>query len=517
MHSMSQRVCVANRGEIAIRVMRACHEMGMETVAVYSEADAAAPHVVQADRAVCIGPPPSGESYLNIPRIIDAARSAGADAVHPGYGFLAENAAFAQAVEDAGLVFIGPSPDVIAAMGDKTLARRTVAAAGVPVVPADDAPLGRGPLHRPEAGAATDEGASLVAAATRLGYPLLIKAAAGGGGKGMRVVRDATELEAAFAAAAREARGAFGDDRLFFERYVERPRHVEVQILADNHGNVVHLGERECSIQRRHQKLIEETPSPAVDATLRRRMTDAAVAAARSVGYRNAGTVEFLLAPDGNFYFLEMNTRLQVEHPVTELVTGIDLVHAQLRIAAGERLWLRQEDITARGHAIECRICAEDPAQQFLPRPGTIVALREPHGPGIRVDSGIAAGYEVPLYYDPLLAKLCVWDETRDAARRRMITALQDYVILGCTTGIPFLLDVLEHPKFVSGETHTQFIEDHFPTWTGREHHRAIAAIAAALDATRRRPTGRADQHHDGGGVASPWTTLGQWRLGQGG
>lgn len=279
MHSMSQRVCVANRGEIAIRVMRACHEMGMETVAVYSEADAAAPHVVQADRAVCIGPPPSGESYLNIPRIIDAARSAGADAVHPGYGFLAENAAFAQAVEDAGLVFIGPSPDVIAAMGDKTLARRTVAAAGVPVVPADDAPLGRGPLHRPEAGAATDEGASLVAAATRLGYPLLIKAAAGGGGKGMRVVRDATELEAAFAAAAREARGAFGDDRLFFERYVERPRHVEVQILADNHGNVVHLGERECSIQRRHQKLIEETPSPAVDATLRRRMTDAAVVA----------------------------------------------------------------------------------------------------------------------------------------------------------------------------------------------------------------------------------------------
>jgi acetyl-CoA carboxylase biotin carboxylase subunit len=511
---MLHRVLVANRGEIAIRVMRACREMGIETVAVYSEADTLAPHVVQADRAVCIGPAPSSESYLNSPRIIDAARGSDADAIHPGYGFLAENAAFAQAVEDAGLVFIGPSADVIAAMGDKTLARRTVAAAGVPVVPAEENPLGRAVSQRPEPGAPSEDMASLAAAATRLGYPLLIKAAAGGGGKGMRVVREAPELEASFRAAAREAQGAFGDDRLFLERYVERPRHVEVQVLADHHGNIVHLGERECSIQRRHQKLIEETPSPAVDPTLRRQMTDAAVAAARSVGYRNAGTVEFLLAPDGAFYFLEMNTRLQVEHPITELVAGIDLVHAQLRIAAGERLWVRQEDILARGHAIECRICAEDPAQQFLPRPGRIVYLREPQGPAIRVDSGIAAGFEVPLYYDSLLAKVSVWGETREAARRRMIAALADYVILGCTTGIPFLLDVLEHPAFAGGETHTHFIEDHFPTWTGREHHRVIAAMAAAINTIRRSQMAGAAQQY-GSAPASPWTMLGHWRLGQ--
>jgi acetyl/propionyl-CoA carboxylase alpha subunit len=287
-----------------------------------------------------------------------------------------------------------------------------------------------------------------------------------------------------------------------------------VQVLADHHGTIVHLGERECSIQRRHQKIIEETPSPVVDAALRRRMTDAALAAARCVGYRSAGTVEFLLDPSGEFYFLEMNTRLQVEHPITELVTGIDLVHAQLRIAAGERLWLRQDDIVARGHAIECRICAEDPAQQFLPRPGRIVSLHEPHGPGIRVDSGIAAGYEVPLYYDPLLAKLSAWDETRDGARRRMIAALQDYVILGCTTGIPFLIDVLEHPAFAGGETHTHFIADHFPTWSGREHHRTIAAIAAAIDATRRQRSASAAQP-DGTASASPWLALGHWRLGQ--
>jgi acetyl-CoA carboxylase biotin carboxylase subunit len=495
------RVLVANRGEIAVRIMRACREAGLETVAVYSEADAQAPHVMQADYAVCIGPPPSAESYLSIPKLIDAARETGTDAVHPGYGFLAENAAFARAVEDAGLVFIGPSPEAIAAMGDKTLARRTVAAAGVPVVPADDDP--------------PHGGKRLADAAQHLGFPLLIKAAAGGGGKGMRVVRDAAQLEIAFEAAAREARGAFGDDRLFLERYVERPRHVEVQILADQHGTIVHLGERECSIQRRHQKLIEETPSPAVDAGLRTQMTGAAVAAARSVGYRNAGTVEFLLAPDGAFYFLEMNTRLQVEHPITELVTGLDLVHAQLRIAAGEPLWLRQEDIVARGHAIECRICAEDPAHQFLPSPGRIVSVHEPHGPGVRVDSGVAAGFDVPVHYDPLLAKISVWSETRDAARRRMIAALQEYVILGCTTGIPFLLDVLEHPAFVSGDTHTHFIDDYFSAWTGREHHRVIAAIAAAIDVVRRAPLASAG-HLDGGGLASPWTTLGPWRLGGG-
>jgi acetyl-CoA carboxylase biotin carboxylase subunit len=496
---MFKRVLIANRGEIAIRVMRACRELGMETVAVYSEADARAPHVMHADLAVCIGPPPSHESYLNVARIIDAARSTNADAVHPGYGFLAENATFARAVQDAGFTFVGPGPDVIAAMGDKPLARRTVTAAGVPVVPADEDP--------------PRDGEQLLTAARELGYPLLIKAAAGGGGKGMRVVRNPADLAAAFSAAAREALGAFGDDRLFLERYVERPRHVEVQILADHAGKVVHLGERECSIQRRHQKIIEETPCPAVDAALRNRMTEAAIAAARSVGYCNAGTVEFLLDASGQFYFLEMNTRLQVEHPITELVTGIDLVHAQLRIAAGESLWLRQGDIVARGHAMECRIYAEDPAQQFLPQLGAIRYLREPQGPGIRVDSGIVAGFEVPLYYDPLLAKVSVWGETREAARRRAIAALTDYVVLGCTTNTPFLLDVLEHSAFVRGETHTHFVDEHFPSWRGREHHRVIAAIAAALDAARPDRRGRRDE---AALLASPWTTLGHWRVGQG-
>jgi len=495
-----KRVLIANRGEIAIRIMRACREMGLATVAVYSEADAQAPHVWQADEAVCIGPPPSAESYLNIARLLEAARATGADAVHPGYGFLAENAGFARAVEDAGLVFVGPRSDAIAAMGDKPLARRTVAAAGVPVVPADEDP--------------PRDGEQLAAAAGRLGYPLLIKAAAGGGGKGMRVVRDPADLVAAFSAAAREALGAFADDRLFLERYVERPRHVEVQILADHHGTVVHLGERECSIQRRHQKIIEETPSPAVGTALRKQMTAAAIAAARSVGYSNAGTVEFLLDARGRFYFLEMNTRLQVEHPITELVTGIDLVQAQLRIAAGEPLWLGQKDIVPRGHAVECRIYAEDPAQQFLPRPGTIVHLREPHGPGVRVDSGIAAGYEVPLYYDPLLAKVSVRSENREAARRRMLAALSDYVVLGCTTNIPFLLDVIEHPAFVAGDTHTHFIDDHLSPWHGREQHRVVAAIAAAVDVLRSRR--HAPVPAEPSASPSPWATLGPWRVGQG-
>lgn len=491
-------VLIANRGEIAVRIMRACREMGLGTVAVYSEADAGAPHVACADAAVCVGPASSRESYLNIPRLIEAAHATGAGAVHPGYGFLAESAAFARAVQDAGLTFIGPLPDAIAAMGDKPLARQTVAAAGVPVVPADE--------HPPK------EADALAAAARRLGYPLLIKAAAGGGGKGMRVVRDEADLWAAFEAAGREAAGAFGDDRLFLERYVERPRHVEVQVLADHHGAVVHLGERECSVQRRHQKIVEETPSPAVDAALRHRMTAAALTAARAVGYRNAGTVEFLLDADGRFYFLEMNTRLQVEHPITEWVTGIDLVHAQLRIARGEPLWFRQEDVVTRGHAIECRICAEDPAQQFLPSPGTIVHLREPQGPGIRVDSGIAAGYRVPLEYDPLLAKLSVWGDSREAARRRMLAALRDYVIMGCTTAVPFLCDLLEHPAFVAGDTHTHFIAEHFPAWHSGERHGLVAAIAAAIDLARSPHAAAAAPAPDN---TTPWTRLGAWRLGQ--
>ncbi len=492
------KLLVANRGEIAIRILRACREMGIESVAVYSEADAVAPHVGCADTAVCIGAPPSHESYLNIPRILDAAKATGADAVHPGYGFLAENAAFARAVEEAGLIFVGPSPAAIAAMGDKTRARQMAVAAGVPVLPADEDP--------------PRDADALVTAARGVGYPLLIKAAAGGGGKGMRVVRNEAALNASFAAATRESLGAFGDDRLFLEKYVERPRHVEVQVLADHAGAIVHLGERECSIQRRHQKIVEETPCPVLTAEMRRRMTDAAVAMARAVAYRGAGTVEFLLAPDGEFYFLEMNTRLQVEHPITEWVTGIDLVQAQLRIAAGESLWLKQADVVARGHAIECRICAEDPAQGFLPSPGTIHHLREPQGPGVRVDSGIARGFTVPLYYDPLLSKLSVWAADRDTARRRMCSALRDYEILGCTTAIPFLIDVLAHPAFCRGDTHTHFIEEHFPAWRGSEAHTDIAFLAAAIDCARTQPAATAENPT---AAETPWTRLGPWRVGR--
>jgi acetyl-CoA carboxylase, biotin carboxylase subunit len=490
-----KRVLVANRGEIAIRLMRACEEAGLETVAVYSEADTAAPHVTRAGAAVCIGPAASAESYLRIDRILAAARESGADAIHPGYGFLAESAAFARAVEAADLTFIGPGSAAIAAMGDKTLARQTVVAAGVPVVPA---------IENPAAGEA-----ALAEQARSLRYPILIKAAAGGGGKGMRIVRQESELAPAYAAAAREALAAFGDDRLFLERYVERPRHIEIQILADAHGNIVHLGERECSIQRRHQKVVEETPSPAVGEELRRRMADAAVAAARAVGYRSAGTVEFLLDESGDFFFLEMNTRLQVEHPISEWITGIDLVRAQLRIAAGEKLWLTQDDVVRRGHAIECRVCAEDPLHHFLPSPGRIALLREPQGPGVRVDSGIRQGYDVPLFYDPLLSKVSVWAESRDAARERMAQALRDYVVLGCTTNLSFLLDVVTHPAFARGDTHTHFIEDHLGGWKPRAQHLDVAAIAAALDAGRGRRPGAAEKT----AAETPWSTLGPWRL----
>jgi acetyl-CoA carboxylase biotin carboxylase subunit len=493
------KILIANRGEIAVRIARACREMELGSVAVYSEADRGALHATAADTAICIGPAPSAESYLDIRRLLDAARETGADAIHPGYGFLAENAAFAQAVEDAGLVFIGPTPDSIAAMGDKPAARKVAAEAGVPLAPADENP--------PVAGA------GLVTAAERVGYPVLIKAAAGGGGKGMRIVRQAEQLGTEFEAAGREATSAFGDGRLFLERYIERPRHVEIQVLADTHGDVVHLGERECSIQRRHQKIIEETPSPALTPELRRAMAEAALSITRKVGYRGAGTVEFLLDETGNFFFLEMNTRLQVEHPVTELVTGIDLVQAQLRIAAGEPLWFGQDDISPRGHAFESRICAEDPARGFLPSPGRIAMLREPSGPGVRVDSGVRPGFEIPLYYDPLLAKLCTWGADRDQARRRMIAALNGYVILGCTTGIAFLADVFRHQAFISGQTHTHFIEQHLTDWRPPAKNLATAMIAAAI--TSLRPLSVA-VNTAGVEDQSPWTTLGDWRMGSG-
>jgi acetyl-CoA carboxylase biotin carboxylase subunit len=458
---MFRNVLIANRGEIAIRVMRACRQLGLGTIAIYSEADRDAPHVQYADRAHCVGPARSVESYLKIDAILEACHETGAEAVHPGYGFLSENADFAHAVTSEGLCFIGPSADAIAAMGDKTEARNLVAANGVPVLPA---------LEQPP-----EDDAGLRAAADRLGFPLLVKAAAGGGGRGMRIARNVDELVQALPQAQKEAQAAFGDGRVFLERYLEFPRHVEVQILADAHGNCVHLGERECSIQRRHQKVIEECQSPTIDDVLRRRITAAAIAAARSVAYANAGTIEFLVARDGSFYFLEMNTRLQVEHPVTEWVYGLDIVQEQIRIAQGAPLWVRQEDLRPHGHAIECRLYAEDPARQYLPSAGRITNLRMPTGPGVRIDAGVREQYDVPHYYDPLLAKLSTWGMNRDEARRRMIGALDELVLEGITTNVAFLADVLRHQAFVSAELHTGFLPQHFPTWKRPDPAVAVA------------------------------------------
>jgi acetyl-CoA carboxylase biotin carboxylase subunit len=439
-----KRILVANRGEIACRVIRACHDEGLEAVAVYSDVDRASPHVRAADLAVPIGPPPARESYLHVERLLRAARATGADAVHPGYGFLSERAHFAQAVEDAGLVFVGPGPAAIRAMGDKTEARRRMEAAGVPIVPGTTEPV-------------TGEADAAVVAG-RVGYPVMLKASAGGGGKGMRRVEERAGLAAALRAARSEAESAFGDGAVYLERCIERPRHVEVQIVADGRGNVVHLGERECSVQRRHQKLIEECPSPAVTPALRRRMGEAAVQAARSVGYRNAGTVEFLLAPDGEFYFLEMNTRIQVEHPVTEMVYGVDLVREQLRLAAGRPLGI-PADLGPRGHAIECRITSEDPFQGFLPATGRIAFLRIPSGPGVRWDGGIEVGNEVGVFYDPLLAKLIAWGETRDHAIRRMRRALDELLVVGVPTAQAFHRRVMRDPGFQSGTYDLSYME----------------------------------------------------------
>ncbi len=496
-----QRVLIANRGEIAVRISRACRELGLAPLAIYSEADRTAPHVLAAAASACVGPAPSRDSYLNIDAILTAARTLGATAVHPGYGFLAENPAFARAVVDSGLIFIGPGADAIAAMGDKTRARRLVSQVGVPVVAAvEDLPA---------------EAAAAQRAANDLGYPLLIKAAAGGGGKGMRIVRAAADFDAAREAATREATAAFGDGRVFLERYFSRARHVEVQVLADQHGAIVHLGERECSIQRRHQKIIEETPSPGVSPVLRDRLAAAAIAAARSVDYASAGTVEFLVTDDGDFFFLEMNTRLQVEHPITEWVSGVDLVQAQLRIAAGESLWVAQEALAPRGHAIECRIYAEDPANDFLPSPGRIALLREPQGAGIRVDSGLAVGGEVTVHYDPMLAKLSAWGADRETARRRLVTALRDYAIVGVTTNVAFLADVLNHDAFVAGTTHTHFLAEHMAAWQPAAARLDEAVIAAVLHHSLA-PTGSVTAAGTPAPVASPRHTLGAWRLGGG-
>ncbi len=474
------KILIANRGEVAIRVQRTARSMGIATVAVFSDADADAPFVRSADQAVRIGPAPSSESYLSIERLIDAAKRTGADAVHPGFGFLAENADFAAACEEAGLVFIGPTPDAIRSMGSKREAKARVGKAGVPVIP------GYSGDDQSTSGLATE--------AERIGFPALIKASAGGGGKGMRIQQSADGLAEAIEGAKREAKNAFGDDTLLIEKYVERPRHVEIQILGDAHGNLIHLFERECSIQRRHQKIIEETPSPALTPELRARMGEAAVAAGHSVDYRSAGTVEFILAPDGQFYFLEVNTRLQVEHPITECVTGIDIVREQILVAQGEKLSLSQEDVRFDGAAVECRLYAEDPDNDFLPTSGTIVDWHLPPLEGLRVDSGVETGSEVSIHYDPMLAKIITHAPSRPEAVQKMIRALQTLSVQGIRTNRAFLLRVLSHPEFTAGHTHTHFIEDHLSGGApaadpGLERLAAVAAALAAHEARRRERT----------------------------
>ena len=476
--------------------MNTCREMGIATVAVYSEADRKAVHVLKADQAVFLGDSDPAESYLNIDKIIEAAKETGAEAVHPGYGFLAENPVFAERCEQDGLVFIGPPSHVIRELGDKTIARRTVAGSGVPIIPG---------MNRPESDPRT-----LEREAAKIGYPVLIKAAAGGGGKGMRVVTSPKDFKEACVSASSEARRAFSDGSIYLEKYLSRPRHVEFQIVADQHGHVVHLFERECSIQRRHQKIIEETPSPIMTPELRQRMGAAAVAVAKASGYVNAGTVEFLVDQQGNFYFLEVNTRLQVEHPVTEMITGLDIVRIQMEVASGSPLSLTQENIRSRGHAIECRIYAEDPEKGFYPSPGRIIYMEEPSGPGIRNDCGIYSGFQVPVEYDPILSKLIAYAGDRGQAIQRMIKALEDYVILGVSTPVPFLIDVLKSEAFARGDTFTDFIDTHFAGWKPNRCDADAACAAFIIDELSRTGNTRAAVAQ-GSVDQSPWQTLGPW------
>jgi len=501
---MLKKICVANRGEIACRIIKGCRELGISTVAVYSEVDRKSLHVQTADEAVCIGPAPAVDSYLNVDRVIQAALKTGADAIHPGYGFLAENAEFARRCEDEKIVFIGPNSKAMELVGDKVRSRQTMEKAGIPIIP------GMKGTHKNIADYLDD--------AKKMGFPVMIKASAGGGGKGMRIVLEEKKLLEALESGQREAKSAFGDESVYLEKYIEEPRHVEFQVLADNFGNMVHLFERECSIQRRHQKIIEESPSQALDPHLREKMGETAKKVALVSGYNNAGTVEFLLDKDKNFYFLEVNARLQVEHPVTELISGVDLVHQQIKIACGEKLDLTQEDLEQKGHAIECRIYAEDPVNNFLPSSGKVLFLNEPSGPGVRNDCGIYSGCDVPIYYDPILAKLIVWAENRDLSCQRMLEALNDYVILGVKTSIDFLKEVIKHPKFQSGLTMTSFINKHFKNWKGKdkpEDLEKLALITASFDSLNG-SFGRAGPSAELKSEYSPWLSLGKWRIGGG-
>ncbi len=497
---MFKKVLIANRGEIAVRIIKACQEMGIKTVAVYSEADRKSPHVELADETINLGDPAPSESYLNIAKIIKNATDVKAEAIHPGYGFLAENPDFAKACQDSGIKFIGPTPEVIRLMGDKIEAKNTIAQAHVPVIPGYNG--------------IKQDLSTLIKEGKKIGFPLLVKATAGGGGKGMRIVHAESELEQSIESAKREAKSAFGNDSVFLEQYIDKPRHIEFQILADEQGNVIHLFERECSIQRRHKKIIEETPSQALTPKLRDAMGNAAVAAAKTVGYTNAGTIEFMVDGKQNFYFMEMNTRLQVEHPITEATTGIDLVKWQLRIASGMPLTLKQSDITPRGHALECRIYAEDPSNGFLPSIGTLEKVEMPIGPNIRNDTGVETDFPVSPYYDPMLAKLTVSSENREESINKMIWALSHYVVLGVTTNISFLKKVLDHPEFRKGNITTHFINDYFKDWLVTKEGLPLDALIAlaVYDSmhTQRQEVVRykeADPH-------SPWQHVGRWRMG---
>jgi acetyl-CoA carboxylase biotin carboxylase subunit len=497
---MFKKVLIANRGEIAVRIIKACQEMGIKTVAVYSEVDRHSPHVQIADESVNLGDPTPSESYLNIAKIIESAKNVNAEAIHPGYGFLAENPDFAKACADSGIKFIGPTPEVIRLMGDKIEAKKTIASANVPVIPG---------YHGVKQDLST-----LIKEGKKIGFPLLVKATAGGGGKGMRVVHAEAELEQSIESAKREAKSSFGNDSVFLEQYIDKPRHIEFQILADEHGHVIHLFERECSIQRRHQKIIEETPSPVMTKKLRDEMGTAAVAAAEAVGYTNAGTIEFMVDGKQNFYFMEMNTRLQVEHPITEATTGVDLAKWQLRIASGMELTFKQNDLVQRGHALECRIYAEDPSNGFLPSIGTLEKVEIPIGPNIRNDTGVETNFYVSPYYDPMLAKLAVNSENREESINKMIWALSHYVVLGVTTNISFLKKVLEHPEFRKGNITTHFINDYFRDWLVTKEGLPLDAIIAlaVYDSlhTQRQELVRykeADPH-------SPWQHVGRWRMG---
>ncbi len=497
---MIKKIFIPNRGEIAVRIIRACKEMGVTSVAAYSDADRDAMHVYLADEAVKLGPAPATESYLNMEKIIEVAKKVGADAIHPGYGFLAENHRFVTLCEENNIIFIGPKSDALKLVGDKIASRVTIQKTDVPIIPGMTMAKSDLEIVKKEA--------------ERIGYPIIVKASLGGGGKGMQVVREADKLEEAIESSRRIAKSAFGDETVYLERYIENPRHVEIQVLADEHGNAIHLFERECSIQRRHQKIIEESPSTAIDENIRRQMGEAAVKVVRETNYTNAGTVEFLLDKDKNFYFLEVNARVQVEHPVTELVTGVDIVKQQIKIASGEPLTIKQEDVIHRGHAIEARIYAEDPENNFLPSPGKINFLQEPAGPGIRLDSGVYEGSKVSSFYDPIVAKLIVYDEDRDKAIEKLTEALSSYVIGGIKTIIPFLLGVLNHEEFRKGNLSTSFIDDYNEDILNYESSVELLFPAiAAYGLFSQNDFGKGSFTEKKAGLPKVWDTLGNWRI----